>query len=62
MSVAMKQISDPLPDIATYRSDISEGYEKIIERATDKSPERRFNNAREMYQVLLPIVLPRQNT
>ncbi|MEE2901010.1 MAG: serine/threonine-protein kinase [Myxococcota bacterium] len=54
MSVAMKQISEPLPDISTYRSDISEGVRKIIQRATDKLPERRFSNGRAMYQMLLP--------
>ena len=52
MSVAMKQVSDPLPSLDLYRTDLSMGVKELIRKATEKNPAHRFNTAREMFQVL----------
>ena len=52
MGVAMKQVSDPLPSLDLYRTDLSLGVKELIRKATQKDPDLRFNSAREMFQVL----------
>lgn len=52
MSVAMKQINEPLPTLRDFRDDISRGVTEAIRKATQKNPDARFNSAREMVQVL----------
>ncbi len=48
VSVAMKHVSDPLPDLRPLRPDLSESCVQVVERAMAKRPEDRFASAGEM--------------
>jgi serine/threonine protein kinase len=52
MSVAMKQINEPLPSMDLFRTNLSLGVKELIRKATHKNPGLRFKSAREMCQVL----------
>ena len=48
VTVALMQINDPMPDILEINPDISDDVARIIYKATEKSPTRRYQNIEEM--------------
>ena len=48
VSIALKQISDELPDIKDYNPNISESIVRIIQKTTEKSSAKRYLSTREL--------------
>ncbi|MCL2498778.1 MAG: Stk1 family PASTA domain-containing Ser/Thr kinase [Defluviitaleaceae bacterium] len=48
VAVALKHINDPLPDMLAINPHISESLERIILKATEKSPIKRYQSMEEM--------------
>ncbi|MFN2363235.1 MAG: protein kinase, partial [Halarsenatibacteraceae bacterium] len=48
VSVALKHIKEPVPDLANYNKSIPEEINKLIKKALAKNPEERFSSALEM--------------
>jgi len=48
VAVAMQHINDPLPDIKSINPQVSECVIKIILKATEKSPAKRYHDIEEM--------------
>jgi serine/threonine protein kinase len=42
VGVAMKHVNDPLPDVQRGRPEVSSALAAVVERATEKKPERRY--------------------
>ncbi|MCL2572876.1 MAG: Stk1 family PASTA domain-containing Ser/Thr kinase [Defluviitaleaceae bacterium] len=52
VAVALQHINDPLPDILSINPNISDSVLRIIQKATEKNPARRYNNIEEMAEEL----------
>ena len=52
VATAMKQIHDPLPDVAALNPDIWPGLVGIIRKLTNKQPEDRYQNANDVLEDL----------
>lgn len=50
--------TEPAPDIRAQRPHTPEALAQVLERATAKRPEQRFQSAEEMYGALLEIPIP----
>ena len=48
VSIALKQISDPLPDIKHLNPNVSESIVRIIQKNTEKSSAKRYQSTREL--------------
>ncbi|MCL2365239.1 MAG: Stk1 family PASTA domain-containing Ser/Thr kinase [Defluviitaleaceae bacterium] len=48
VNIALQHINDPLPSISAINPDVSEGLERIIIKATEKSPTKRYQSMDEM--------------
>ena len=48
VTVALQQINEPIPDITAINPQISESVARIIYKATEKSPTRRYRDIEEM--------------
>jgi WD40 repeat protein/serine/threonine protein kinase len=48
----LKHLTEPLPLIVNYRSDLPASVDDVIQRATAKKPEERYNTASEFIQSL----------
>ncbi len=57
-AVVMKQISDPLPLPRSIRPDLPEDVERIILKATAKTPQDRFKTAGNLANALRAAILP----
>lgn len=56
MSLLNQHINKPLPDVKTYRPEISDGLVDVLRKATAKKPSERFPNAEVFAAALLPFV------
>ena len=52
VATAMKQIHDPLPDVAALNPDIWPGMVGVIRKLTNKRPEDRYQNANDVLEDL----------
>ena len=52
VTVALQQINDPLPDMTQINPKISESVARIVLKATEKSPSRRYRDIEEMAEDL----------
>ncbi|HEY84831.1 MAG TPA: protein kinase, partial [Chloroflexi bacterium] len=57
-AVVMKQISDPLPLPRSIRADLPEDVERIILKATAKTPQDRFETAGDLARALRAAITP----
>ncbi len=57
-AVVMKQISDPLPLPRSIRPDLPEDVERIILKATAKTPQDRFETAGDLARTLRAAITP----
>jgi hypothetical protein len=48
VAVAMKHVRDPLPDVQVRRPEISASLARVVERATAKETQNRYQEVREM--------------
>jgi hypothetical protein len=56
MTLMMKHLNDPVPDLRTLHPDMPDSLVAIIEKALAKTPEERFQSAEEMAGALRRIV------
>ena len=52
VAVAMRHVREELPDVQTLRPEVSAATAAVVERATAKSPDRRYASARAMVEDL----------
>ncbi|MCL1844029.1 MAG: Stk1 family PASTA domain-containing Ser/Thr kinase [Defluviitaleaceae bacterium] len=52
VSVALQHINDPLPDVLKINPDVSDSVVKIIQKATEKSPSKRYQVIDDMTEDL----------
>ncbi|MFD1422588.1 serine/threonine protein kinase [Laceyella tengchongensis] len=52
VSIALKHIHDPVPDLKSLNSEIPEQLAEVIHRALAKDPEQRYQSARQMKEAL----------
>src|SRR5207302_9914124 len=48
VAVAMRHLRDPIPSVGARRPDVPAPLERVVERALQKDPARRFASAAEM--------------
>jgi tRNA A-37 threonylcarbamoyl transferase component Bud32 len=48
VGVAMKHVNEDMPDVQTYRPDLSAAAALVVERATAKDPDQRYQDIGEM--------------
>ena len=48
VGVAMKHVNDPMPDTQELRPDASAALARVVERATQKDPDKRYRDMNEM--------------
>lgn len=53
VSIAIKQISEPMPDILDIRDDVPPALQHIIKTCTEKNVEDRYRHVSDVYQDLL---------
>jgi len=53
VTVALKQINDPLPDMTEINPNISPDIVRIVKKATDKSPTKRYQHIEDMAEDLV---------
>lgn len=52
IGVAMKHVNEPLPDIQAQRPDISAASARVVEKATEKNPDDRYDSIEQMSEDL----------
>ena len=52
VGVAMKHVNEPMPDVFEQRPDVSAAVAAVVDRATAKHPEDRYDSATEMVRDL----------
>ena len=52
-------LNDQMPSLKNYRTDLPDGYEPIVARLLEKTPERRYPTAVEAAQAIAPFGSPR---
>ena len=52
LGVALKHVSDPLPNVQDYAPEIPDGVNAVVQRAMAKEPSDRFSSAQEMADTL----------
>ena len=52
VSIALQHINDPLPDILSINPNLSDSIVKIIQKATEKSPSKRYQEIDDMTEDL----------
>jgi serine/threonine-protein kinase len=52
LSLLQKHITDPIPALSEWRSDLSTEFEDVVRKALAKEPEERFQNANELNNAL----------
>ena len=52
-------LNEPMPSLQSYRDDLPAGFEPIIARLLEKTPERRYATAVEAAQAIAPFGSPR---
>ncbi len=55
ITIMMKHVQEPLPDIQLYNSNLPTQFIAILERALAKDPQERFNSASEMSVALAEV-------
>lgn len=58
LEIKRRVISDPLPRLKTYYPYISEGLQKVVDKATDKDPKHRYTNCEEMKKAIKNVLAP----
>lgn len=53
VSIAIKQISEPMPDILDIRPDVPVALQRIIKKCTEKDMDARYRHVSDVYQDLL---------
>ncbi len=53
MAVLLKHINEPVPSIRSFREDVPEAVEDVIDKATAKDPDNRFSSAGEMAEAYI---------
>lgn len=53
VSIALKQISEPMPDITNIRDDVPVALQNIIKKCTEKNVADRYRHASDVYNALL---------
>ena len=48
MGIALKHISDPIPQVRRTRPDLPEGFDDVISKAMSKLPDDRYSTAQQM--------------
>lgn len=56
VSVALKHIKEPVPDLSNYNESIPEEIDKLIKKTLAKNPEDRFSSALEMREEILQVM------
>lgn len=58
--INMKVVEEPLPRMKTFYKYVSEGVQKVVDKATAKNPEDRFNSCDEFKKALHSAIYPPQ--
>lgn len=53
VSIAIKQISEPMPDITEVRDDVPVALQQIIKKCTEKNLDERYRHVSDVYQDLI---------
>lgn len=61
VSIAIKQISEPMPDILDVRPDMPVQLQNIIKKCTEKNMDARYRHVSDVYQDLLYFDLSRED-
>ncbi len=56
LAVLQKQIHDPIPSVADYRSDLPASVDTFLHKVLSKEPEERFSSADEMAESFLQLL------
>lgn len=62
LEIKRRVIDEPLPRLKSYYPYISEGLQKVVDKATDKDPKKRYANCDDMKKAVKDVLAPERKS